>query len=148
MVLYDQKLISYGGNPDSTDSLKNVMGTGSFAELLRNKLVEKGVEADVWAHTDAGHTSRNTRLRLFTADGRSHDLLRLVFEGTTEFTPKEQPSKNQLNWWWERGVDSNPMEHQHAVKKAALCHSQTLLETKDPFNLKKIIADFQKWYEG
>ncbi len=161
---YAKNLLKYGGDPQilsettcqtlqitppttypdrlrfvSCLGLRNTMGEGSFAQLLRDKLTAGGVSADVWSHTDAGHTSRNSRLRLFDAYGGVHDLVRMIFNMV------DYPSENQLNFWWNRGGNRKPMEHQHAVKKAALCAYASRTDSQCLFSLARIIEDFRSW---
>ena len=142
---YNYNLMNCGGNPDSPSPFRNLLGKGSFAEALCSSLKEAGVSADVWSHTDAGHTSRNSRMRIFTEDGSTHDLVRMIFEDSKEFKTNGEPSKAQLNWWFVRG-DSSDMEQQHAVKKAALCAYDSLNDPSVPFSLKNIVEDFRRWY--
>lgn len=40
-------------------------GDGGFADRLRDELGELGVKATVFAHSNAGHTTRNPRVRVF-----------------------------------------------------------------------------------
>jgi hypothetical protein len=146
---YEQQLVSYGGDPDSTAPFKNTMGEESFAREFRNQLATRQIAADVWAHTDAGHTSRNARMRLFRSDGTTSDLVRLVFGDSAEFKPNKQPSEKQLSWWWNRGNEKiAPVVHQQAVKKAALCSAASLDDDQLAFSLKSLIADFRNWYSA
>jgi hypothetical protein len=147
---YELHLASYGGvfTADAT-SVKNVHGKGSFADKFRAELLERGIRADVWGHTDAGHTSRNARLRLFRSDGTESDLVRLVFENSDEFkSGGTQPSERQLSWWWNRGDERADLAHQKAVKKAALCSAASLDDEHRAFSLKTLIGRFRGWYPG
>ena len=45
-------------------------GDGGFADRLRDELCELGVRATVFAHSTAGHCSRNPRVRVFSPDER------------------------------------------------------------------------------
>lgn len=162
--LYTQRLLQNGGNPTppteaecvnisnnppanyparlsylSFLGLRNFLGSGSFAETLRNKLKNKNIKADVWAHTDAGHTSRNARLRVFNCDGQAYDMVRLIFNAV------QQPTEKQLSWWWDRGGENKPLTHQHAVKKAAMCSYNSINNQNIAFSLGKVINDFRGW---
>lgn len=143
---YQERLVSYGGDPTSSLSIKNTLGDGSFAKALHDKLLKLNIKADVWGHTDAGHTSRNARLRLLASDGNAYDLVRLVFGDTADFKEKKEPSQKQLAWWWVRGDETLPWERQHAVKKAALCAVASLNDDQRAFSLKTLIANFNGWY--
>lgn len=46
-------------------------GDGGFADRLRDELCELGVAATVFAHSTAGHTTRNPRVRVFTPAERA-----------------------------------------------------------------------------
>jgi hypothetical protein len=145
---YEELLVSYGGDPDRTVQIKNAMGKESFAKNFRDQLAARNIAADVWGHTDPGHTSRNARMRLFGSDGKTYDLIRLVFGDTTEFKLKKQPSKEQVSWWWSRGDEKKaPLQHQQAVKKAALCSVASLDDDQRAFSLKSLIANFRGWYQ-
>lgn len=45
-------------------------GDGGFADRLRDELGEMGVAATVYAHSTAGHCTRNPRVRIFTPEER------------------------------------------------------------------------------
>jgi hypothetical protein len=146
---YEKRLVGYGGNPATGGPYTNTVGKKSFAHALRDHLRARSIAADVWAHTDAGHTSRNARLRLFHSNGKTSDLVRLVFEGTADFKSNDQPSQKQFDWWWHRGDEKVSLPpHQHAIKKAALCAAASLNDDQRAFSLKALIANFNKWYPG
>jgi hypothetical protein len=142
-------LVAYGGDPEIPARLRNTLGSGSFAETLRDQLLERKIAADVWSHADRGHMSRNSRLRLFAGDGDTYDLVRLVFAETNEL--KASPSslsQKQITWWWGRGAIENgaPVEHANAVKMAALCPLASLQKGNHGFSLKEIVAAFRNWF--
>jgi len=54
------------------DSDEGPQGDGGFADTLRDALCAAGrPDVHVFAHTTAGHTTRNARVRLFRGDGSS-----------------------------------------------------------------------------
>lgn len=125
--------------------IRNIVGKGAFAERLRDRLREKQLQPDVWGHIDAGHTSQNARMRLFTGDGKAFDLVRLIFtkDGGQQTA---YPTERQFNWWFTRGNNEKPREHQHAVKKAALCAYESLQSNDQrPFSLSRLITKFRQW---
>jgi len=72
------------------------IGQDSFAEYLRDKLIENGItDPTVWAHTTASHTTRNSMLRVFNKDG-AKDLLTITNEGSAP-RPFESASLGQWN---------------------------------------------------
>lgn len=71
VVLY---CCSTGADRDaSTDELTDPGpgGEGGFADRLRDELGELGVAATVYAHSTAGHTTRNPRVRVFRPGERA-----------------------------------------------------------------------------
>jgi hypothetical protein len=143
---YQTRLASYGGDPGSSAHVKNTMGEGSFAKEFRDELATRDIAANVWGHTDPDHASRNARMRLFASDGETYDFVRLLFADSGEFKTTKQPSEAQLSWWWSRGKEDNPLDHQLAVKKTALCPVESLQDDQRAFSLKMLIATFNRWY--
>jgi hypothetical protein len=65
---------STGADQDpTTDELRDPGpgGDGGFADRLRDELGELGVKATVYAHSNAGHTTRNPRVRIFLPHERA-----------------------------------------------------------------------------
>lgn len=64
---------STGADDDGSDAderLPGPGGDGGFADRLRDELCELGVRATVYAHSTAGHCTRNPFVRVFAPDER------------------------------------------------------------------------------
>jgi hypothetical protein len=57
-------------NPLTDDTAPGPGGDSGFADRLRDELGDQGVRATVFAHSTAGHCTRNPRARVFLPDER------------------------------------------------------------------------------
>lgn len=58
-------------DPRTSERRPGPGGDGGFADRLRDELCELGVRATVYAHTVAGHTTKNPWVRVFAPDERA-----------------------------------------------------------------------------
>jgi hypothetical protein len=97
------------------DDLAEHGGNGGFADLLRDALCKAGcVDCMVWAHTTAGHTSKNPHVRLFAGLGSS-----IGGDGGIYVVPRHWPQ-----WKRWRAELRTPFRWDYPLMTLARIHAQ------------------------